>query len=120
MAPKPGILELAKRYFRAHAWVYGIAMLLTAVLALTAESWWFFWPQMIWTILFLVHFLVVRSLDIDDDWVAERTARTADKAYDLTHIEDIRDRHEAGSKSGAPGAEDGRAQEKPGTGERAP
>jgi hypothetical protein len=93
-APKPGIIELATRYFRLHAWVYGIAMLLASMLALGAVELWLFWPVMVWTVLFLVHFLVLKSLDVDGDWVAERTEKTALKAFDISHIESIRESYE--------------------------
>jgi hypothetical protein len=94
MAPKPGMLELATRYFRPHAWVYGIAVVLASMLALGAVELWLFWPLMVWTVLFLLHFLVVKSLDVDSDWVAERTEKTAMKAFDIGHIETIRESYE--------------------------
>ncbi len=97
MAPKPGFLELATRYFRPHAWVYGIAVLLALMLALASVELWLFWPMMVWTILFLVHFLVAKSLDVDSDWVAERTEKTAMKAFDIGHIETIRESYEKSS-----------------------
>ena len=96
-APKSGFLELATRYFRPHAWVYGIAVLLALMLALGSVELWLFWPMMVWTILFLVHFLVVKSLDVDGDWVAERTEKTAMKAFDISHIETIRESYEKSS-----------------------
>jgi hypothetical protein len=92
--PKPGILELATRYFRPHAWAYGIALILEAILALISGGLWLFWPLMIWTILFLIHFLVVKSLNIDGAWVAARTEKTAMKAFDISHIETIREKYE--------------------------
>ena len=94
MAPKLGILELTIRYFALHAWLYGIAVLLAVILALLSVGWWFFWPLMIWTTLFLLHFLVVKSLGVSSDWVDERTERTAKKAFDLSHIESIRESYE--------------------------
>ena len=94
MASKPDFFELATRYFRPHAWVYGGALLVALMLALGAVDLWLFWPLMVWTILFLIHFLVVKSLNIDSDWVAERTEQTALKAFDISHIESIRESHE--------------------------
>ncbi len=93
-APKPGILKLATRYYRPHAWTYGSAMLLTLMLALGSVDFWLFWPMMVWTILFTIHFLVAKSLDVDGDWVAERTEQTAMKAFDISHIETIRESYE--------------------------
>ena len=97
MAPKPGNLELATRYLRPHAWVYGIAVLLAAMLALGSIELWLFWPLMVWTFLILLHFLVVKTLNVDSDWVAERTEKTAMKAFDISHIESIRERYEKSS-----------------------
>ncbi len=94
MAPKPGILELAIRYLRPHAWAYGIAMLVALMLALGSVELWLFWPLMAWTVLFLIHFLVVKSLNVDSAWVAERTEKAAMKAFDISHIESIRERYE--------------------------
>ena len=76
--PKPGILELAARYYRPHAWAYGIALFLGAILALVSGRLWLFWPLMVWTILFLIHYLVAKSLNIDSDWVAARTPAKRD------------------------------------------
>ncbi len=90
-APKPGILDLAKLYYRPHVWAYGFAMLIGFMLALISAASWLFWPLMIWTILFLAHFLVVKSLDVDSDWVAARTQKTAMKAFDISHIQTIRE-----------------------------
>ncbi len=109
-APKSGIFELAARYFRPHAWAYGIAVLLAFLLALASVELWLFWPMMVWTILFTIHFLVVKSLDVDSDWVAERTEKTAMKAFDISHIETIRETYEKSSsrfKERDPGKDEG-------------
>ncbi len=94
MVSKPGIFELATRYFRPHAWVYGGTLLVALMLALVSVELWLFWPMMVWTVLFLIHFLVVKSLNIDSDWVAERTEKTAMKAFDISHIETIRESYQ--------------------------
>ena len=94
MTSKPGIFELACRYFRTHAAVFGIAVLLAAVLAIRSTNWWWFWPLMAWSLLFMIHFLVVKTLQVNSDWVAERTERTAERAFDVGHIESIRERYE--------------------------
>ncbi len=64
-------------------------------------QWWLFWPLMIWALVFMVHFLVFKSLTVSSDWIAERTTRTADKAYDLAIIEALQGRyHPASLRSG--------------------
>lgn len=112
MTPGPGILELATRFFRLHAWAYGVAVLLALTQALRSVEWWFFWPLMVWTVLFLLHFLVVKSLGVSNDWVAERAEKTAKKAFDISHIESIRESYEksvsrSGTNEPADGAEAG-------------
>ena len=94
MTQGQGIPGLANRYFRPHAWAYGVAVFLWAVLALSSVASWLFWPFMVWTILFLLHFLVVKSLNIDSAWVDERADKTAKKAFDISHIETIRESYE--------------------------
>ncbi len=94
MAPKNDIFDLARLYYRPHAWSYGIAMLLGSLLALVTAALWLFWPLMVWTLLFLAHFLLVKSLNVDSDWVAARTQKTAMKAFDISHIETIREGYE--------------------------
>ena len=89
------LLDEAKRRYRPHAWAYGCVVLPAVLLMLFLPAWWLFWPIMAWTFVFAVHFLLVRSLEVSGDWVEERVARTADKAYDIGHIEDIRDSYEA-------------------------
>jgi hypothetical protein len=91
LAPKPDLLQLATRYFRLHAWIYGIAAFLALTQILRSVEWWFFWPLMIWTILFTIHFMVFKGQNVSDEWVAERAARATDKAYDVSHIESIRE-----------------------------
>ena len=86
MTQGQGIPGLANRYFRPHAWAYGVAVFLWAVLALSSVASWLFWPFMVWTILFLLHFLVVKSLNIDSAWVDERADKTAKKALSPCQI----------------------------------
>lgn len=54
-------------------------------------TWWFFWPLVIWTVIFMLHLMVIRTIDVDDEWVNERTDHLADNAFDFSHIETIRD-----------------------------
>lgn len=93
MSSWSAFFALAKRWYRPHAWTYGSLALMGVALMLALPAWWLFWPLMAWTFVFAVHFLLVRSLEVSGDWVSERVARTADKAYDIGHIEDIRAQH---------------------------
>ena len=100
------LLQFAQRSYPAHRRIYLPATLLAVALMILVDQWWLFWPLAAWTFVFAVQFLTVKSLDVDSEWIDERIARTADKAYDFDHIEDIRSRYEdAWSKPGAPDKE---------------
>ncbi len=97
------------QFFRFHALAYvlGVAVLVLVDLAVTA-GWWFFWPVLAWGFVVLVHYLYLKSIRVDSRWAEERASQVLDKAYDLGHIEDIRQRYE-GAKPPGPngrGAED--------------
>ena len=96
------------RFFRLHACAYalGVAVLVLVDLAVTGGSW-FFWPVLAWSLLVLVHYLYLKSTRVDSRWAEERAGRVLDKAYDLGHIEDIRQRYD-GAK---PQARDGQGTE---------
>lgn len=53
--------------------------------------WWFFWPLIIWTVIFLLHLMVIRTIDVEDEWVDDRTDQLADNAFDFGHISAIRE-----------------------------
>lgn len=101
MAPRAGIFEPITRGFKPHAWLYGAAMVLGIVTAALLSAPWLFWPLMIWTLLFLAHFLLAKSLEVTNDWVDERTEHTVMRAHDLSHIESIREHYEDNLARGA-------------------
>jgi|GEM_PF-4668928 len=105
MAYLPMLLDLANRHYRVHLRVFSVCAIIALVLILVFGQWWLFWPTMVWSLFFGVHFLTYKSLNIDNDWIDERIARTTDKAYDVSHIENIRDSFDsehtrAGKKGG--------------------
>ncbi len=81
--------------FRVHVVAYAIGNgLLFLIDLLTPGSWWFFWPMFGWGIGVAMHWLYVRSVNIDDEWAERRTEDIRQKAYDAGHIEDIEKRYE--------------------------
>lgn len=78
---------------------------LTLVNLVTGTGWWSFAPVCGWGILLAVHYFYVRSANVDDDWVQERTEDLRIRSYDLGHITDLEERIERGDKSVRPGAE---------------
>lgn len=84
----------ARRLFRLHARCYGFGAAALFLLDLAfSEGWWFHWPVFAWGALLLLHGLYVKTVSGDEKWAARRAASVTEKAYDLGHIEDIRERH---------------------------
>lgn len=54
-------------------------------------EWWFFWPLLIWTVIFVLHLIVIRTINVDEEWVDERTEQLTDNAFDFGHIATIRE-----------------------------
>lgn len=91
-------LKLALQYYQRHAWIYAIGAILLAAIMMTQNQWWLFWPLSVWTVVYLVHYLIVKCVSVDDEWVEDRTLNTAYNAYDLDHIVNIRKKIEAKAK----------------------
>jgi hypothetical protein len=86
---------------RPHACAYGLGSVIFLVVDLLAsEGRWFYWPVLVWGFVVLLHYIYVKSVSIDTDWAARRTTEVADRAYDLSHIEDIRKRYEGAAPPG--------------------
>ena len=97
------------RSLRWHRLAYFTVLAVTVIIGFLAPAVsGLFWPMMIWTILIGAHYLVAKSLNIDPDWVDERSADITDNAKDLSHIEGIRARYEARAarNTSEPGAVD--------------
>jgi hypothetical protein len=54
------------------------------------EGWATFWVMITWSILFGIHFMVARSLSVDDKWVEERLFFGVYRPWDFGHIDQIR------------------------------
>ena len=83
---------LSERVYKTHNVIYVIALLAwAAAVAFVPGDWSLFWPIMVWTISFMIHFLVFKGTHVDEEWVEERVERINEEAKDLSHIEAIRD-----------------------------
>ena len=83
---------LSERVYKTHNVIYVIALLAwAAAVAFVPGDWSLFWPIMVLTILFMIHFLVFKGTHVDEEWVEERVERINEEAKDLSHIEAIRD-----------------------------
>ncbi len=73
-----------------HGYVYVIVNgLLISLNVMTGRPSWSFWPLFCWGILLACHFLYVRSVNVDQDWVERRADDLRRKSYDASHIIDI-------------------------------
>ncbi len=85
---------------RRHLWAYGVVNgILFLINLLTGGGWWVFWPIFGWGIALAAHWFYVKSINVDDEWVEERTLDIRHGAYDMSHIDDIEMRH---IKAGGP------------------
>ena len=67
---------------------------------------WAFWPAFAWGVALLVHYLIVRSIHVEDAWVEERAADLRVNSYDFDHIHNIKDRFGEGELDRAPSQSD--------------
>lgn len=81
-----------KRHLLAYAGIAAASLLVNAVTF--AGQLWAIWPLMIFGTLAGVHYLYVRSVYVDEDWVDERAEDLRMKSYDFDHIRDIQRRYE--------------------------
>lgn len=72
---------------------------------LMGARWWAFWPLFGWGVVFLAHYLYVKTISVDQAWVDERAEELRYKSYDLGHIRDIEDRVDKRDASVRPGDE---------------
>ena len=98
----------AFRRLRRHASIYvAVILVLFLIDLLTPGPLWFLWPMFGWGAAVTAHWLYVKSNNIDDVWVQQRTEDLRLQAHDLGHIEDIAMRHKKaearrGSNPGPP------------------
>ena len=104
--------EPLRRYLRWHLSAYAGAIALAVITH-------YFWPAdrglyipiLLWGCAVLAHFLYVRTVTTADEWVEERSENISLNATDLSHIESIRERHEAREAERTKGAQDQPKQE---------
>lgn len=83
----------SKIWLKRHGMAFGgVVAVLLAANFFFGDGWWSFWPLYAWGLLLTVHFFYVRALDVDDDWVQERTDDLRMRSYDFDHIRDIKQR----------------------------
>ena len=78
--------------FRVHGVVYVCVNVALFVLDwIVGGAWWFHFSALIWGFLLIVHFLVVKTFSVDENWAAARSAKLRYDSYDVGHIIQISD-----------------------------
>ena len=77
--------------FRRHQMIFIIALGLMAVVDFfLLDGWSTFWPMVVWSMLFGLHFIVFRSQVVDEQWLEERMIFDVYRPWDYGHIEEIK------------------------------
>ena len=92
--------------YRWNAFAYAVVgtVLLTINIVFGGSAW-SFWPLFIWGVLLALHFFCMKSLEVDENWVADRTDELRYRSYDQGHIHDIEHRVEERDSSVRPADE---------------
>ncbi len=91
--PVPRWSKRALRWLTWHEIAFALVILpLNIVNAVQGAPWWAFWPSMTWAVVLAVHLFIVKSMTIDEDWVAERAMQLREHSYDFDHMKDIEQR----------------------------
>jgi hypothetical protein len=87
------------RTFRRHLWAAVVVnFLLTFINAVTGGGWWAFWPLLATVFVLGVHYLLYKTLSVDEAWAQARVEELNLKSYDRSHIEDLKSRYADGTK----------------------
>jgi len=90
-------LRQNRRYLQLHRRGFaGGAVIVLLGAAVAEDGGRFVWPLLVWGFVLFLHFMYVRSLNVDDDWASNRAADVTQHAYDSGHIDIIRKRYENG------------------------
>ncbi len=77
------------RWFKGHLLIY--LSLMIAGLFLRTDEGGTAWFGIGWTIVVAVHFLIVKAMNVDEDWGEARAYKLRSKTYDHKHIDQIVD-----------------------------
>lgn len=54
------------------------------------DGWGTFYPMLVWSALFAIHFLTFRTLTVEEEWVEQRLEKVGDQPWDTGHIQEIK------------------------------
>jgi len=76
--------------FRAHGLICICVNVLMFILDwVVGGAWWFHFVTLIWVFLLVIHFLGMKTFNVDESWAEERSAKLRYDSYDLGHIMQI-------------------------------
>jgi hypothetical protein len=82
-----------RRVFRWHLLVF---VALNTGLNVTniwmGRPWWAFWPLIVTAMLLGLHYLLYKTMTVDERWAEERIEELNLKSYDRSHIEELKSR----------------------------
>ena len=83
--------QLLLVWFRVHQVVF-IVMLAAMMIFdfFLLEGWATFWPMIVWSLLFGIHFMIFRAQTVDDAWAEERLIFEVYRPWDTGHIDAIK------------------------------
>ncbi|MBT5110240.1 MAG: 2TM domain-containing protein [Rhodospirillaceae bacterium] len=99
--------------FRVHGAVYlGVNAALFILDWAIGGAWWFHFTALIWGFVLVIHFLVMKTFSVDENWADERSAKLRHGSYDVGHIIQISDDYnDAEAGDGGDESNGGRGQE---------
>ena len=77
------------RWFRWHLVLF--VVLMVPALWVTWNDPGTYWPAIGWSVVLVVHFLIAKTLNVDDDWGEARAYDLRQKTYDHKHINQVVD-----------------------------
>jgi hypothetical protein len=92
---KPSLIDTALaaaiRWYWLHLAIYGVGLAILGIVDLLFfPGWSTFLPMLAWTVLLSVHFMVVKSVTVDEAWVSRRVEHVTDQPWDTGHVYEIR------------------------------
>ena len=79
--------------FRLHQILFLVLLMVMMIVDFFfLEGWATFWPMIIWSAIFGIHFMIFRAQSVDDKWVRERLIFNIYRPWDTGHVEAIRER----------------------------
>ncbi|MBT5666526.1 MAG: 2TM domain-containing protein, partial [Rhodospirillaceae bacterium] len=73
--------------FRVHGAAYlGVNAALFILDWAIGGAWWFHFTALIWGFVLVIHFLVMKTFSVDENWADERSAKLRHGSYDVGHI----------------------------------